>query len=196
MSHYFSEKQESRLDIKKIKIHIKSLSFEMFTAPGVFSKSGLDKGTEVLIKNCIIKKNWHILDMGSGIGVVGIAMKLNYPETKILMTDINERAIFLCKKNIELNQLENIEARKSNIFSNIDEIFDSILVNPPQTAGKKICFEIIEKSKEHLKKGGMLQLVARHNKGGATLEKKMEVVFGNVKQAAKESGYRVYISTY
>jgi 16S rRNA G1207 methylase RsmC len=52
---------------------------------------------------------------------------------------------------------------------------------------------LIEDSKIHLKKGGSLQLVARHNKGGASLGKKMEQVFGNVKVIVKKSGYCVYM---
>jgi 16S rRNA (guanine1207-N2)-methyltransferase len=73
-------------------------------------------------------------------------------------------------------------------------VFDTILLNPPQTAGKKLCFELIEESKAHLKKDGLLQLVARHNKGGKDLSKKMLEVFGNVEPTAKEAGFRVYVS--
>ena len=76
----------------------------------------------------------------------------------------------------------------------LKEKFDVILLNPPQTAGKKICFRMIEESKEHLNKGGSLQLVARHQKGGRSLQAKMEEVFGNVKVIARGSGYRIYYS--
>ena len=76
----------------------------------------------------------------------------------------------------------------------INENFDIILLNPPQTAGKKLCFKLIEDAKSHLLQNGSLQLVARHNKGGKELSKKMLEVFGNVKDIAKSSGYRIYIS--
>ena len=55
-------------------------------------------------------------------------------------------------------------------------------------------FRMIEESHQYLEAQGLLQLVARHNKGGRQLEKKMEEVFGNVKQIAKKSGYRIYVS--
>ena len=83
---------------------------------------------------------------------------------------------------------------QSDAFENIDENFDVILLNPPQTAGKKLCFKMIEEAKEHLKKGGSLQLVARHQKGGKTLQKKMEEVFGNSEVLSRQSGFRVYMS--
>ncbi|HLD86751.1 MAG TPA: methyltransferase, partial [Candidatus Nanoarchaeia archaeon] len=59
---------------------------------------------------------------------------------------------------------------------------------------KDVCFAIIEGAKEHLKSGGSLQLVARPNKGGKTLAKKMEEVFGNVSVVVKKAGFAVYLS--
>lgn len=194
MSHYFSEKQDSKFVLKKISIKTKKISFDLYSSSGVFSKEHLDKGTELLLNKAIIKHNTEILDLGCGIGVVGIYIKLLYQNTKVLMSDINERAVYLAKKNIELHKLNNIEAIKSNIFSNIKKKFDNILLNPPQTAGKEICLKMIEDSFLHLNKKGLFQLVARSKKGGFTLSKKIESVFGNVKVIASKAGYKIYLS--
>jgi 16S rRNA (guanine1207-N2)-methyltransferase len=194
MPHYFSEKQDSNPEIKKIRIRQKDTVFELYSSSGIFSKDELDKGTELLIESAIIKEGFSVLDFGCGYGVVGVSIKKLYPETKILMTDINERAVMISNRNIKLHNLKGIEARKSDIFSDIKESFDTILLNPPQTAGRDICFRMIEESKDHLNFDGTLQIVARHNKGGETLSKKMEEVFGNVKDIAKKAGFRVYFS--
>lgn len=192
--HYYSEKQTSKLRIKEIEVNLRGNSLKFYTGSGVFSIGKVDKGTKLLIENCIIKPNWKILDLGSGYGPIGISIAKAFPSTSIVMTDINQRAIKLSKMNIELNNISNIEVRKSNLYQKIEEKFNTIITNPPQTAGKKICFSIIEGAKDYLKKNGLLQLVARHNKGGKELEKKMKEVFGNVKDIAKKSGYRVYVS--
>ncbi len=194
MTHYYSEKQNSEVSLKKIHIGVKGLSFDIFTAQGVFSKDKLDKGTKTLIENCVIEKDWSVLDMGSGYGVVGISIKKLFPSVKVVMADINERAVMLCKKNIKLHKLKEVRAIKSDIYSEIEGDFNTVLVNPPQTAGKEICFSIIEGAKKHLFERGLLQLVARHRKGGVSLEKKMKEVFGNVDTIAKSGGYRVYVS--
>ena len=73
-------------------------------------------------------------------------------------------------------------------------MFDTILLNPPQKAGKDVCFRMIEEAPNHLKEDGTLQIVATHNKGGKTLAKKMEEVFGNVDSIVKKGGVRVYLS--
>jgi 16S rRNA G1207 methylase RsmC len=192
--HYYSEKQTSELRITEIEVHLRGNNLKFQTGSGVFAIGKIDKGTLVLINNCIIESNWEILDLGCGYGPVGIAIAKAFPETKVLMTDINERAIKLIRRNVHLNNIYNAKIRKSNIYSNIKEKFNTIIANPPQLAGKEICFEMIEKAKDHLKKGGLLQIVARHKKGGKSLEAKMKEVFGNVEAIAKKSGYRVYIS--
>ncbi len=193
MTHYYSEKQESRLELKKIKVHVKGTDIELFSASGIFSKDELDKGTRLLIENAVIGDS--ILDLGCGNGIVGISLKILNPAASVLMTDINERAVMIAKKNVFLHSLQGISARKSDSFSNIPERFDTILLNPPQTAGRDLCYRMIEEAKSHLNENGIFQLVARHNKGGETLSNKMEEVFGNVKTIAKGSGFRVYLSS-
>ena len=99
----------------------------------------------------------------------------------------------LTKKNLKLNDVKG-KTIQSDGFKKINEEFDAVLLNPPQVAGKDVCFMLIEESFTHLNKGGNLQIVARHNKGGKTLSEKMRSVFGNVEETAKGSGYRVYLS--
>jgi len=193
MEHYFSEKPKSKLKLNKINTILLGKNFQFYTSPGVFSKNKIDKGTKLLIEKAIIKPKQKILDLGCGYGVIAIVIKKIFPKTDVTALDINERAILLTKKNAKLNNVK-IKVIKSNLFDNIKEKFDVILVNPPQKAGKELCFKIIEESKKHLKPNGILQLVARHNKGGKTLEKKMKEVFNNTTTLAKKAGYRVYLS--
>lgn len=191
MKHYFSEKQESRLRLRKIEDNLRGNYLDFYTGSGVFSPKRIDPGSRLLIESSIIKDT--VLDLGCGYGAVGIAIKKKNPSVKVVMTDVNKRAVKLCMKNIKLNNVD-ADVLRGNLFEKIDRKFDTILVNPPQKAGKEICFKIIEDSINYLNKGGSLQLVARHNKGGKSLEKKMKNVFGNVKAIAKKSGYRVYVS--
>lgn len=197
MPHYFSEEQESELNIRKIIDMLRGMRLEFYVGSGVFSKSRIDKGSRILIDNCIMKNNWKLLDLGCGYGVVGIALARAFPMSKIIMTDINKRAVMLSKKNLILNKIPKGQVRicQGNMYESIKEHdFDTILLNPPQTAGKKLCFEMLEQSKNFLRKGGILQIVARHNKGGSSFEKKMHDIFGNAESIHKEKGYRVYVS--
>lgn len=194
--HYYTKKQKSAFIPRKITIRVIGLEFEIYVAGGVFSPKKLDLGTRRLIEAAVVKNGWKVLDFGCGYGVLGIALKKKYPDIDVVMSDVNERSVKLANMNVKLN---NVSATtfQSDIFKNkeLDEMrFDTILLNPPQTAGRKACFSMIEQAKEHLVKGGLLQLVARNRKGGKQLSNRMEEVFGNMAVAAKKSGYWVYVS--
>ena len=193
MEHYYSSQQKSPLKIKKINQKLRNQEFDFCTSSGIFSKEKIDKGTLILAENMIINKNAKVLDIGCGIGILGIAAAKLF-NADAVMSDINKRAVMLAKMNCKLNNVK-CGIFQGNLYEKINgNDFDVILSNPPQTAGKSICFQLIGQSKNHLKNGGNLQLVARHNKGGKTLSKKMQEVFGNVKVIAKEAGYWVYLS--
>ncbi len=193
-SHYYSEKQNIKLNKQEIKAELLGNELTFNTAAGTFSKTRADYGTKLLIKTAKIKENSYVLDLGCGYGPVGIAIAKKHPACKVLMTDINERALKLAQENTKANRIMNAEVRKSNAYDKIPEKFDTILLNPPQTAGKQLCFRLIEQAKEHLTPRGTFQLVARHNKGGKELGKKMNNTFGNLRDMAKKAGYRVYVS--
>jgi 16S rRNA (guanine1207-N2)-methyltransferase len=185
--HYYTQNPESLLKTKEFSY----MGMKFTTSSGVFSNGKLDLGTKILIESCIPKK--RTLDLGCGYGVVGITIKKKFPETIVTCSDINKRAITLAKANAKQNDVD-IVVVQSDIFSDIETKFDTILVNLPQNAGKKICFKMIEQSFCHLIKGGTLQAVSRHQKGGKQYQKKMIEIFKNCDCLAKNSGYRIYIS--
>jgi 16S rRNA (guanine1207-N2)-methyltransferase len=193
MPHYYSENQTSDLQLIEISISFKGVFFKMFSGSGVFSKKKLDKGTEILLKYMILKDNSEVLDLGCGIGVVGVyAAKINQT-IHLTLSDVNRRATILARKNLDLNNLKG-RVKQSDGFQKIKEEFDTILLNPPQVAGKEVCFKLITESYHHLKKEGNLQIVARHNKGGKSYSEHMLKIFGNMKEIGKSAGYRVYLS--
>ncbi len=192
MSHYFSQKQDSAFKLNTITDIVRGIELKLSIAPGVFSAKRIDFGTKLLAEDMIIADKDSVLDLGCGIGVVGIVAS-HLTENEVVLTDVNERACKLASKNSR--KIKNMAVLCGYMYDTVKgRKFDVILLNPPQTAGKKICFEMIEKAKEHLNPKGTLQIVARHNKGGETLSLKMKEVFGNVKDIAKSGGYRVYLS--
>ncbi len=191
--HYFSEKQDSPLRMQKISSTVRGKTFYFFTGSGVFSKEKIDDGSKLLIESVQLKKEAHVLDLGSGYGPVGIILKKFFPTCDVTLSEINERAVHLAQSNAALNNVT-VDIRQSNIFENVPEKFDVILLNPPQSAGKELCFQMITESINHLTKRGKLIIVARHNKGGKELNKKMGSVFGNVSEGNKSAGFRIYES--
>lgn len=197
MSHYFSEVQDVKSSKKIINYEIKNEKFEFLTDNGVFSKTKIDFGTDVMLQTFLNEnkklENIRILDIGCGYGVVSVVLKKFFEKTKILSTDVNERALELTKENIQKNnRTDDFEVRKSFVFDNISESFDVILSNPPIRAGKQVIFEIYEKSFFHLNKNGEFYCVIQTKHGAKSTKKKLEELFGNCTTLVIEDGYRIF----
>lgn len=197
MSHYHYYSRRPR-DIGKrytIEVQVRGIYVKLLSAPGVFSAKKLDKGTEVLLKYMIIKDGWKILDLGCGYGVIGIVAAKLAPRGYVILTDINKLAVKLARENLKLNNVYNAEVREGDLYEPVKgEKFNTILCNPPISAGLDVCYRIIDDAPQYLERDGLLQLVARHNKGGRRLMERMLQVFGNCDVVGSEAGYRVYVS--
>lgn len=93
------------------------------------------------------------------------------------MVDINERAINLAKKNIELNKINNTFVFTSNIYDNINNEYNYIITNPPIRAGKEVVRKFLLGAKEHLLDKGELWFVMRKDHGVKSMIKELEPIF-------------------
>ncbi len=187
MSHYYSEKQESHFK----PYIIQHDEYEFFSSSGVFSKDKVDKASLLLATKATLPLKGKVLDLGCGIGVIGILLKKRNKNLEITFSDVNERALKLTRMNLEKNNTEGI-VKKSHLYNNIKDEYDLIISNPPIAAGRELCYKLIQDSKKHLKKEGSLQIVARHKKGGEMLSKKIKEVFNNCEEVGRSSGFRIY----
>ncbi len=192
MTQYFEKQQDSAPRPRTLWVRLLGHDLTLVSVSGVFSKRRIDRGTELLIKSAEVKEGWRVLDLGCGYGAVGVALA-KARSISIVLADVNERAVLAARKNMEMNSIHG-KAVVSDGFAGVRGTFDTVLLNPPQRAGKGVCFRLISESREHLRKHGLLQVVARHNKGGKHLSENMAEVFGNCEAVAKQGGFRVYMS--
>lgn len=192
MTHYYDETQQGPFEPFLIPIRLPDRLLEINSAHGVFSKKHLDNGTETMLKYMDLDNVKTVLDLGCGYGIIGLVVKLRNPELEVTQSDVNERALQLTRMNTKKFNIST-KIIKSDLYQKLGK-FDLILVNPPYVAGRELIFKLITEAKDHLNKGGSLQLVARHNKGGKVLSQKMEEIFGNMIVLGMKSGFRVYCS--
>ena len=106
------------------------------------------------------------------------------------MIDVNERAIHLTKMGIKLNNLNNANVFKSDVYSNINSKYDCIITNPPIHAGKMKVYEIIENAKDHLNKDGNIWIVIRKDQGAKSLIKDFNDIY-NFEIITKDKGFYI-----
>jgi len=103
---------------------------EFITDRGVFSKSRVDFGTDLLIRS-LPPLSGRLLDLGCGFGAVGISLALMNPGAEVWLSDINERAVKLCVENYSrIMSMRGAGGRT--------EIIEKLICDEKTTCGKTI----------------------------------------------------------
>jgi 16S rRNA G1207 methylase RsmC len=193
--HYFAAHPRSRMALGIIRTHLCEKPFEFLTASGVFSKNRVDLGTRLLIEAAVLPKKGYVLDVGCGYGAVGIAVASFNPDLNVFMVDVNERAVSLARRNVEINNVQNVMVKRGHLYEPVEGImFNCVLSNPPVSAGMQTVKAIISEAPEHMANNALLQMVLKSKVCGKRVTEFFEEAFGNVQVLARKSGYRVLIS--
>ena len=166
--------------------------YNFTTDNGVFSKTGVDYGTLVLLEAVAAEPlSGPILDLGCGYGVISVVLKDLYPECSMTSVDVNPRAVELTQLNCDQNHTEST-VLVSDGFSQLKESsFNAVITNPPIRAGKKVIYQMFEDAFTHLNKQGKLMLVIQRKQGAESALKKLEELFGNCTVVSRDRGYWV-----
>ncbi|TWW13018.1 16S RNA G1207 methylase RsmC [Dellaglioa algida] len=196
-NYYFTKNPDVIHDEKEWTFELLNNEFKFTTDNGVFSKKTVDFGSRVLL-NAFAQQETivgNILDVGCGYGPIGLAIAKGQPERQIDMTDVNELALELAKKNAEINKITNVSIFESAAYDNVTKTdYATIVTNPPIRAGKNVVHDILSGAFDHLKVGGQLLAVLQKKQGAGSAQKKMTDVFGNCEIILKDKGYYILMS--
>lgn len=198
MEQYFTKNPTTDKDIYKFDWNIGKERFYFYSSNSVFSKSGMDFGSQLLVETVIKDKDnfeGHLLDLGCGYGPIGITLAYFLNKANVTMSDINERALELCLMNAKENKVEDrVKVISSSAFESINDNYDIIVTNPPIRAGKDVVFSFYGGAHAHLNEGGNLYVVIQKKQGAPSTKDKLISLFGNCEAIAKKSGYFIFKS--
>jgi len=200
MAHYYDGNPDTPEDRKLISYRINGIDFEFVSDTSVFSRHQTDFGTDLMLNAVIedIKQNKDkitdrtFLDLGCGIGTVGIVIKKCFMKMDVYGVDVNTRAVGLAKENAGFNGVK-VDFMVSDVLDALpeDKIFDYIATNPPVRAGKKTVFSFYEQAYQHLAPGGVFYCVLQRKQGAPSTAAKLMELFGNCETLEIDGGYRV-----
>lgn len=140
----------------------KTLHFNLSQA--LFSSQTIDHGTQRLLRTFIfekINKYKKVLDLGCGVGPIGITLKSIYPEAEIQMVDRDALALKYSQDNAKLNNLSDGITFYGSLGYDavIDTDFDLIVSNIPAKVGEAALTHIIKDAQNYLVKNGKVVIV-------------------------------------
>ncbi len=208
MTHYFDQKQNSEHAYRAFEAAWEGTLFRFTSDSGVFSRRQVDDGTHLLVStvlSCEADAPIQVLDLGTGIGVMAIALAGLRPSFRVLGSDINERAVSLARRNASLNGVRNAsflecdgvpvdgacEGEPVEGSAGKGARYDLIILNPPIRAGKETVYRLFREAREHLNEGGRFYIVIRVRQGAASAAKELAGSFDIVETINRGKGYHV-----
>lgn len=166
---YFDNNENLRSELRDVYYTYNNETFKFKSDSGIFSKDKIDEGSKVLVEAYIRygKENVKGLDMGCGVGFIGIMLS-KLKNITFDMVDVNNRAIHLTNMNIKSNKVK-ANVFVSDMYDKINDKYDLIITNPPIRAGKGVYLTILNSSFNYLTENGELWFVMRNNHGVKTV---------------------------
>ncbi len=193
VDHYYSARPRSPSERGQLRFLYRGEILTFTVDRGVFAVRALDPGTDLLIQSLEVGPTDRVLDLGCGWGAVGVAAAKAAPQGRVVMVDVNRRAVRLARENLAQNRLTNAEVRAGSMFAAVPgERFDVIATNPPYRIGRPQILAMLRDAPRFLTETGRLWVVGQGSQGILYYQHKLTEEFpGTVDVVARHSGYRV-----
>lgn len=178
---------------RTVRLNLPDLRVDLRTDRGVFAASGIDPGTDVLLRSVGPPLPYTgIVDVGTGYGPIAVATARRQPAAGIWAIDVNRRALSLARANTAA--LDNVVVAEPGEVPETLR-FDGLLSNPPIKVGKDNLHHLLGTWLGRLVPGSSGWLVVKKAMGADTLQDWLnDFGFPTVRTSSKR-GYRVLRTT-
>jgi 16S rRNA G1207 methylase RsmC len=192
MSHYF-ETPSGKATTFRVPMRLWDADVELESSRGVFSGSGLDTGTAMLLRSTVPPDGpVRLLDLGCGIGPLTIALALANTDAKVTAIDVNERALALTRANADRLGIGDRVTTALPDDVPAEDLYDEIWSNPPIRIGKSALHELLTTWLGRLRPEGTAWMVVARNLGADSLSVWLEEQGWECVRVASAKGFRVF----
>jgi 16S rRNA G1207 methylase RsmC len=189
--HYFSADPAAPFKRAPVRADVWGHVLELTSGSGVFAHGRLDIGTSVLFRETEPPAGGRVLDLGCGYGVIGLAICVAVPDTKVTAVDVNRRAVLLANQNAEALGVSDRFAAATPEEVPTGEAYDEIWSNPPIRIGKAALHELLLTWLPRLAPGGRAVMVVGKNLGADSLQRWLEEQGYPTGRLASAKGFRI-----
>jgi 16S rRNA (guanine1207-N2)-methyltransferase len=196
--HYFSADPDVPFEREPFSCEVWGQRLDLVSGSGVYSRGRLDIGTSVLFRETSPPAPGHVLDLGTGYGVIGLAIAAAWraggvPTEAGTVTgvEVNRRAVLLANQNAAALGLQHqyVACQPDVVPEEVG--FDEIWSNPPIRIGKQPLHDLLLHWFTRLRPGGRAVMVVGKNLGGDSLQAWLTGQGYPTTRLASAKGFRV-----
>ncbi len=189
-SHYFDADPHGSDRRRMIKSTVFGRELDFRTSSGTFSPDGLDKATDVLLREVPPPEGEKtLLDLGCGWGPMAVGLALAAPDATVWAVDVNSRARELTSENAARHRARVRVSAPDAVPGEL--LFDEIWSNPPVRIGKDALHGLLAMWLGRLAPGGSAYLVVGKNLGADTLQRWLIDSGFPTERMASSRGFRI-----
>jgi len=198
--HYFSADPSVPFAREPFSCEVWGQRLDLLSGTGVYSRGRLDGGTAVLFRETEPPAPGHVLDLGTGYGVIGLAIAAAWRRdgvpadeaSGVTGVEVNQRAVLLANQNATaLGLQDRFVACDPGVVPDrlrVDEIWS----NPPIRIGKAALHDMLLTWLPRLAPGGSARLVVGRNLGADSLQTWLRESGYRCERVASAKGFRVF----
>ncbi len=197
--HYFSADPSVPFAREPFSCEVWGHRLDLVSGSGVYSRGRLDVGTAVLFRETEPPDPGHVLDLGTGYGVIGLAIAAAWradgvpagAASGVTGVEVNQRAVLLANQNAAALGLQERFVAGDPSAVPADLRVDEIWSNPPIRIGKPALHELLLHWFARLRPAGRAVLVVGKNLGGDSLQSWLTDQGYPTSRLASAKGFRV-----
>jgi 16S rRNA (guanine1207-N2)-methyltransferase len=189
--HYFDPEPAAASERGSVTLALPDLALELVTDRGVFSRTGVDPGTKLLLlEGPPPPPGGDVLDLGCGYGPIAVTLARRSPAATVWAVDVNRRALALVEENADRAGTPNLRAVAPEDVPE-DVRFAAMWSNPPVRIGKEALHGLLRSWLGRLRPDGAACLVVHKHLGADSLARWLESEGYATRRLRSRMGYRL-----
>lgn len=149
---------------RSVRFRFRGKDLNLGLSTELFSSADIDMGSRLLLKliarNVPPESRRKVLDIGCGVGVLGLALAADNPESRVLLQDRDALAVACTAYNARANKVRNVELDVGlGLTHVVRRRFDLVVSNFPAKAGVQVLESLVSRIGWVLEEGGVAALV-------------------------------------